>query len=288
MHRPARFIPFLLLVAALMLSVSPGRSDLPRHQGFPGGVSLVPLGQHEHKPNAFFGLEPVLVIRDEDEWLAVVGLPMDIAPGKYLLRVAPDDDGAGRHGTHAFTVHPLHPRYRQRAIRLPRELAPRQLAGPDNREIVAIDERPMSEHTGPVADFQFVHVIASGSFVPYGRIVTRTDDVDAFLQDHPWLTYLTSPGETARAPGRGVVERGLSPDAPGQGVIIRHAEHFRSILTFMGDSPVAAGDTIETGQPIGTASLDESIGSGRIDWHLLLNGVPVDPLLFVNGSSAAP
>jgi len=57
----------------------------------PGGVAFVDLGSVEQTaPAASFDDKPVLVIRDGDRWKAVVGIPLDTAPGSLTVSVGGD------------------------------------------------------------------------------------------------------------------------------------------------------------------------------------------------------
>ena len=65
-------------------------ASLPQSSIVPGGVAVIPLGSVSAgagTPQTWVGDQPVLVTADHDEWYAVVGLPLDIAPGSHELRI---------------------------------------------------------------------------------------------------------------------------------------------------------------------------------------------------------
>jgi hypothetical protein len=53
----------------------------------PGGVAVVHRRQQRSGTESRFRGHPVLVARDADGWFALVGLPLDIKPGKQQLKV---------------------------------------------------------------------------------------------------------------------------------------------------------------------------------------------------------
>lgn len=275
---------FIIPVLLFLLPVQ-GWVDLPKPHNFPGGISLIPIGFHEQKPQAFFGIDPVLVIQEDGEWLAVVGVPMNMIPGKYMLRVEYAEEENSRRSILPFTVYPLHSKYKQRSFTLPEKFTPDEFLGLDNRQLKGMFGTDAFESELVTPDFSFQHVINEGSFLPFGRILSQSDTQDMRLQDHPKITYLASGGTIAYAPGNGIVENIVDQGTPDQKIVIRHSDHFRSILNFVNNSPLEVGDQVETGEPIGTASLIETIGTGRIDWYLMLNGTEIDPLLMIDFAS---
>lgn len=57
---------------------------LPKAEPVPGGVALIRLGEisaHPKAPRAWFGERQVLVASDAGQWVAVVGLPLDLKTG---------------------------------------------------------------------------------------------------------------------------------------------------------------------------------------------------------------
>lgn len=272
-----RFILFALLIIASFSAWA----ELPKSYNFPGGLSLVPIGQYEQKPMVYFGIDPVLVIPNQDGWLAVVGVPMNLVPGKYILRVAHESDAIAKPEPLSFTVYPLHAKYKQRSYPLPPELSLNHFMGFDNLQLRALFQTPVLASDSDNPDFNFQHAVAKGNFLPYGRIMSRTDNRQISLSDHAKITYLASQGTIAYAPGSGTVENILGHGTSKQTIVIHHSDHFRSILSYLNNSPLKIGERVEVGQPIGTAALDESIGSGRIDWYVMLNSTEIDPLLLI-------
>ncbi|MYB35158.1 MAG: M23 family metallopeptidase [Gammaproteobacteria bacterium] len=285
MNMPTYQIGKFIIPALLFLVNVQVWADLPKPHNFPGGISLIPVGDHAHKPQVFFGIDPVLVIRKDEEWTAVVGVPMNMIPGKYMLRVEYTEDSARQRSMMPFTIYPLHSKYKQRSFTLPEKFTPDQFIGLDNRQLRGMFDThvPEFEPTTPVFNFQ--HVIKKGSFLPFGRILSQNGNQDMRLEDHPKITYLASGGTIAYAPGNGIVENIVDRGAADQKIVIRHSDHFRSILNFVNNSPLEVGDQVEAGEPVGTASLIESIGTGRIDWYLMLNGTEIDPLLLIEHAS---
>ena len=82
-----------LRTGLLVLAFSfPGlaHASLPESSNVPGGVAVIPLGSVSagaDTPQTWMGDQPVLVTSDHGRWYAVVGLPLDAAPGPHQLRI---------------------------------------------------------------------------------------------------------------------------------------------------------------------------------------------------------
>ncbi|MCY4049997.1 MAG: hypothetical protein OXF60_00670 [Gammaproteobacteria bacterium] len=269
------FLILLFLVPVLTWA------DLPKQHNFPGGISLIQIGDHAQKPRAFFGIDPALVIKEKQKWLAVVGVPMNLVPGRYMLRVEHTEDTTQQSSLQSFTVYPLHSNYKQRSFMLPKKFSPEQFQAYENQQLRSMFGMHSFDSEPLIPNFQFQHVITKGSFLPFGRVLSKNKSQDFMLEDHPMITYLTSDSAIAYSPGNGIVENIVDRGTLDQKIVIRHSDHFRSILSFIANSPLEIGDYVKAGEPIGTTSFIDSLGNERIDWYLMLNGTEIDPLLMI-------
>jgi hypothetical protein len=51
----------------------------------PGGVAVVELGPSATAPKATYQGKPVLVVKEQDTWLAIVGIPLTTKPGNERI-----------------------------------------------------------------------------------------------------------------------------------------------------------------------------------------------------------
>lgn len=77
----------LLLIASCLQA-----NGLPQDSRVPGGVAVLDIAPvSQSKPELRFQHHPVLILSQQQRWLAVVGLPLSLTPGNYALT---DKDGA--------------------------------------------------------------------------------------------------------------------------------------------------------------------------------------------------
>ena len=73
-----------LLAFALLLPLSAAQASYitrALNKPVPGGVAVVDLGPAASAPSARFDGKPVLVVKEQDTWLAIVGIPLTQKPG---------------------------------------------------------------------------------------------------------------------------------------------------------------------------------------------------------------
>jgi murein DD-endopeptidase MepM/ murein hydrolase activator NlpD len=269
---------FRCLAAALLLGLRLPAQALPTAASVPGGVALIRLGAVSGDavaPRARFGEQPVWVAADKGQWFAVVGLALDVAPGRHELTV---DDGSGERQV-AFTVNEK--RYPEQRITL-KDTRRVTLADDDAAravaEIAAIGELKRHWREAPDTDSDF-------SLPAKGRLASRFG----------LRRYFN--GE-ARAPHSGLdvaVGRGtpIVASAPGQvlavgdyffnglTVFVDHGNGLISMYCHLERIDVATGDAVARGQRLGSAGMTGRASGPHLHWSVILNGTTVDPELFV-------
>ena len=79
----------LLIATTLALIVGTSQAAvLPKESRVPGGVALVPVPGSDIAPTVIFNIHRVVVVRKDDQWLAVVGIPLAEKPGELKLKVS--------------------------------------------------------------------------------------------------------------------------------------------------------------------------------------------------------
>ena len=269
---------FRCLAVALLLGLGVPAQALPTAASVPGGVALIRLGAVAADgvaPRARFAEQPVWVAADNGQWVAVVGLALDLAPGSHKLTV---DDGSGERKL-AFAV--SEKRYPEQRITLKDT---RRITRADDdaaravAEIAAIGEIKRHWRETPDTDGDF-------SLPAKGRLASRFG----------LRRYFN--GE-ARAPHSGLdvaVGRGtpIGASAPGQvlavgdyffnglTVFVDHGNGLISMYCHLERIDVVAGDAVARGQRLGSAGMTGRASGPHLHWSVILNGTTVDPELFV-------
>lgn len=267
----------LLTIFGLLLAVDASAQSLPRAEPAPGGVAIVPVGTAAEKaPHVYFGHRRVMVVRQAQKWLAVVGLPLSIHVGKHELNVV--DDSGHKH-EQQFAVHAK--RYGVQRITLKND----RLVNPTAKDLKRISHdlaeiRQAFEHWRYVSDPPLtldlpVHGRISG---PFG---TRRFFNGQPRHPHGGLDLAAPQGTPILAPADGVVIETGNYFFNGRSVFIDHGQGLITMYNHMDRIAVAPGDHVVRGQRIGDIGMTGRVTGPHLHWGVILNDAEVDPLLFI-------
>ncbi|MEX0900874.1 MAG: peptidoglycan DD-metalloendopeptidase family protein [Gammaproteobacteria bacterium] len=252
-----------MLVAASLL--------LPAHAPVPGGVAVIALGAHAQPPVVEYRNRRVLAVEGDEGWVAVVGIPLSAEPGAHELRVGGNtlvfdiDDKA--YETQRLTI------------------ANERMVNPLPEDIARINaERPRLQRAR--ATFS-PHAPSSFRLAPpaEGRR-SSAFGLRRVLNDQPrgphsGIDIAAPTGSQIQAPAPGTVIETGEFYYTGNTVFVDHGRGFVTAYYHMDSVGVAPGDTVNTGDLLGTIGETGRVTGPHLHFVVLLNGEMVDPDLFL-------
>lgn len=281
---------FRQVAAALLLSlfVTELAFALPRASNVPGGVALVRLGAitgNESPPRAWLGDQRVFVTAENGQWVAIVGLALDLPPGPHELRVSTGDV----QNILSFDVG--NKRYPEQHITL-KDSSKVQLSPTDEeravREIETI--QTLKRHwrdlgNGEPSDSTFM-------LPADGRLASRFGLRRFFNGEprapHSGLDLAVPRGTPIRASARGTILATDDYFFNGKTVFIDHGNGLITMYCHLDRIDAQVGDSVAQGQPIGRSGMTGRASGPHLHWSVVLNGVMVDPELFVTTTRKTP
>ncbi|MGA8262082.1 MAG: peptidoglycan DD-metalloendopeptidase family protein [Arenicellales bacterium] len=226
----------------------------------PGGLTEIPLGPLDRpRPSAYFGEKRILVMPFAKQWVGLVGLPLTLVPGDFVIQAHLEKGGDAI--TRQFTVYPR---------RLGKQTVVAVPASPlDNPEIPfkwrdALDAKlPLQ---APVA------VPAEPLFGRYRQVSGAQSSYVSFVSFH------IRSDVSVKAPGDGRVAA-VKVHGPGAYVWIDHGMSLYSCVGPVLRPPLHEGDAVKAGQSIGRVVVETADKPSTIFWAVYLNGAAVDPFL---------
>ena len=274
-----RWLAGLCAAALLSLGAAQGAAALPRESRVPGGVALIPLGRvvaGQPAPNAHLDDRPVLVSADGGQWLAVVGLALDLAPGTHELRVGAQ---AGEERSIAFEVRAkAYPAQHvtlkdTRRVTLSDEDAARALA-----EISAIGELKRHWRVTEAAPTD-LRLPAAGRLA--SRFGLRRYFNGEARAPHSGLDLALAHGTPVGASADGRVLATDDYFFNGRTVFVDHGNGLISMYCHLERIEVTPGATVRAGEIVGVSGMSGRASGPHLHWSVILNGAAVDPELFV-------
>jgi murein DD-endopeptidase MepM/ murein hydrolase activator NlpD len=284
MHTPSAIklrtcFRFGLLVLAVAFGFSGlAYASLPQSSSVPGGVALIPLvsvSSSADTPQSWLGDQPVLVTSDHGLWYAVVGLPLDMAPGSHELRVKIGDVTR----TQDFEVNKK--KYPEQHITL-EDKSKVELSAEDearaDRELAVITE--LKHHWRAAQDTDLALVLPVK-----GRLASRFGLRRFFNEEprapHAGIDMAVARGTPVKASAQGTVLAVDDYFFNGKTIFVDHGNGLITMYCHLDQFDVKPGDTVGKGQIIGLSGQTGRATGPHLHWSVVLNGAMVDPELFI-------
>ena len=268
---------------------------LPLARSVPGGVVLMALpGEGAAAPRAWFGEAPVLIVRQRQHWLAVIGIPLAQGAGPAELRVSSGEaatSGVAAAGAAAtsdtrlpFTIKPW--RYREQHL----QVAPAQvdLSAADlervAREQALIHAALATYSAAPPTTLQLRSPVGGVRSSSFGL---RRFFNGAAREPHSGMDIAAAAGTPVRAAAAGTVLETGSYFFNGNTVLIDHGGGLITMYCHLQNITVARGAQLAAGEALGTVGATGRVTGAHLHFGVALNRAFVDPALFQQRAAGA-
>ncbi len=272
--RPQTFYAGLTALA-IVASTFPARAAVPAERLVPGGVARVVVGADAEAPGVSAGGVPVMVQREGDRWIAVVGIPLAARPGRATLEVR---GGDGRPRPVAYTIGPY--AYAEQRLTVapgqvdlsPEDLARYQREAAHARDVIATFDgaTPASLGLQPPAPGR-----RSSSF-GLRRVFNGQS-----RQPHSGMDIAAAAGTPVLAAAAGRVIDTGDYFFNGNTVWLDHGAGLLTMYCHLSAVEVRVGETVAAGAPIGAVGATGRATGPHLHWSVSLNRALVDPALFL-------
>ena len=258
----------------LLILLTPLSNALPRHHPVPGGVAVLPLGEHDTPPSAWFGERRLLATRADGQWLALVGIPLSQPPGRAAIDVV--------HGGHRrrveFTIAPH--AYREQHLTIQNQ----RLVNPYERDMERIgrERRTMMQayanYREALPETDFMPPVQGPFSSPFGlRRVLNGEP----RNPHSGLDIAAGEGTPVVAPAAATVAVTGDFFFNGNTVMLDHGAGLVTMYCHLSRIDVEPGQQLARGQQLGLVGATGRVTGPHLHWSVSLNQYRVDPTLFL-------
>lgn len=272
-------IYYLAIASMIVLCLTSGvRAELvlPQAASVPGGVAVISLQAIEQVSEAHFDEQRVAIITKEQVAYAIVGLPLEIKPGRYPLRVK---SKRGAVTTVNFTV--VDKRYPTQHL----TIKDKRKVEPSAQDLARIKAegakigaafRTWSASSG--LNFDFIAPVDGKRSDSFGsrRIFNNQP-----RKPHSGMDISASEGEPIKSTAQGRVILTGHFFFNGNSVFIDHGQGVISMYCHLSAVTVKKGERVEQGQLIGKVGKTGRATGPHLHWSISLNDARVDPALFL-------
>jgi hypothetical protein len=250
---------------------------MPRTDPVPGGIAVIPLpGETSTPPLVHYEGNRVMVLRRDNAWVAVVGIPLEALPGVHTLQV--------RHGATAlppvsFTVQGKDYAVQHITLKNRRMVDPTaadlQRIAREKTRLEAVFARWSDAAPGDLTMQQPV----SGDFSsPFGL---RRFFNDQPRKPHSGLDIAAPQGTPVHAPmAARVIDTG-NYFFNGNTVFLDHGQGLITMYCHLERIAVTPGEQVARGTVIGTVGMTGRVTGPHLHWSVSLNRIMVDPMLLL-------
>jgi murein DD-endopeptidase MepM/ murein hydrolase activator NlpD len=265
-----------LLGVLCAMPVFAGAFVAPRGSAVPGGVVTFKLaGPPDRLPTVVFNDRPVMVVRQQDSWLAILGIGLSIEPGEYHVDV--QEPGGGERKV-PFTVKPKTYSVQQLKV------APSQVnLSPENETRVAEEQKKVRaaldsiSPTAP-ATMRLEQPVPGRRSSSFG--LRRVFNGES-RNPHSGMDIAAATGTPVKAPLAGRVVDVGSYFLNGNNVVVDHGQGLMTMYCHLSKIRVEVGQELKRGEVLGDVGATGRVTGPHLHWAVSLNGAMVDPALFL-------
>jgi murein DD-endopeptidase MepM/ murein hydrolase activator NlpD len=242
----------------------------------PGGVARIGLGAAEQAPRVRLGGDRVLVMREGDEWIALVGIALTAKPGSKLQVEAEQAGG----GVERFEVAVAPKQYASQHLKVPPgqvDLSKEHLTRYE-RERVHLSEvlRTFTESApATLAMLQPAPGQRSSSFGLRRYFNGRS------RSPHNGMDFAAPAGTPVIAANAGRVIDTGDYFFPGRTIVLDHGQGLLTLYAHLEAIDAAVAQAVSAGSLIGKVGATGRITGPHLHFSVYLNAVAVDPALFL-------
>jgi murein DD-endopeptidase MepM/ murein hydrolase activator NlpD len=273
-----RKLLFILPAAVALPAWSNGAlaAPAPRASAVPGGVARIHLGNSEQAPQVRLSGERVLVLREEAEWVALVGLSLNLKPGAKAVVEVQGADGA----TRTMPIVIGKKEYAAQHLNVPQgqvELSPVDLARYD-RERIHLGEVLRTFSPEPPVSTAMIQPVPGRRSSSFGM---RRFFNGQSRSPHTGMDIAVPVGTPVAAAAAGKVLDTGEYFFSGNQVIVDHGEGLLTLYAHLSEIGTEVGALVDAGATIAKSGATGRVTGPHLHFSVYLNTVPVDPALFL-------
>jgi len=272
--------PILNLINFALLLLLPAlcqADPLPQASPVPGGIAEIVVGNTaDPAPKVYYDKHRVSVTRHDEQWLALVGIPLDTTPGTQKIVI---DWPAGSEQI-SFDVKDK--RYPEQRLTIKNKRMVDEMTPADLQRIEAEkQEMARIKNTWSEGD------IDTNFTAPVDGRLSSLFGLKRFFNNQPrnphnGLDIAAPTGTDILAPASGTVIGSGSYFFNGNTVFLDHGQGLLSAYLHMSEIAVRVGQQIRQGQRIGAVGATGRVTGPHLHWIVYLNKETVDPALFIS------
>ncbi|WP_417542617.1 peptidoglycan DD-metalloendopeptidase family protein [Methylophaga thalassica] len=263
------------LFSVLLLICSDVLAKLPEQSAVPGGVMILSVGNsHQTKPDVYFEDKPVMVVKADGLWQAVVGIPLSAKAGTLRIVVKRGEEKS----TQLFSIKDKRYPTQYITVKDERKVNPNPLDMKRiNQESSRIQEALTAWTETNNEPVNFVWPIKGRVSGLFGRRRVFNGEP---RNPHSGMDIAAKTGTPIHAPAAGIVRGTGNYFFNGNTVFIDHGQGLITMFCHLSRIDVQDGETVKQGDIIGAVGATGRVTGPHLHLGVSLNNERVEPRLF--------
>lgn len=261
----------LILFSQLTLAVPPAQELSP------GGIAIIPLDdKSDTAPTVSYRDKPVMVVKHQGAWHAVVGIPLNAKSGGHKISITLADKTVDK------TIDVTDKKYETQYLTIKNK----RKVNPNDQDMDRIikEKKKISAALAHWNDTLLAKNLSLD--LPVEGRQSSSFGLRRFFNEQPrkphsGLDIAAPEGTEIKAPADGVVILTGDFFFNGNSVFIDHGKGLVTMYAHMSAIDVKEGEAVARGQKIGAVGKTGRVTGPHLHWGISLNDARVNPSLFV-------
>ncbi len=268
---------FFVILGMVLTPLFGWAAQLPEQAAVPGGIVKIAVSSTTSPaPKVYFQNQRVLVSQKNQQWLALIGIPLDAKIGEQSIRVESDGKSRELH----FSI--VDKDYPAQYLTIKKK---RMVSGFTKQDLekIAADKKIMTAAKAVWTE----QTIDADFIAPVDGRLSSLFGLKRFFNNipkrpHNGLDIAASTGTPILAPAKARVINTGNYYFNGKTVFLDHGQGLLSAYLHMNKILVKSGQTVKQGDVLGTVGETGRVTGPHLHWMVYLNKTTVDPALFIS------
>jgi len=265
-----------ILISLLSSLFTQSLIAFPRNDLKPGGIAILAVApSNQLKPKVLYQKNPVALVKGNQNWLAVVGIPLNAKIGNHQIHIYKNNTRNKSYQN--FTVKNYKYKTQRLTISNKNKVTPNKKSTKRIEREFFLKKKLKKTYSTNTPHFNFIKPVAGRDSGRFGlrRIFNKQK-----RNPHSGMDIAAPRGRSVKSAEAGHVIYAGDLFFTGNVVYIDHGSGLLSLYAHLSKINVKKGQKVKRGQIIGKVGKTGRVTGPHLHWSVYLNGNAVDPSLF--------
>lgn len=269
-------ITLAVLFAIALFSLSKHALAFPENSLRPGGLGVISvLPSNQAKPYVSYNASPVALVKGQQNWLAVVGIPLSAKSGSHQITIK---DKSGKVTKKRFNVKTHQYKTQRLTIKNKNKVNPNKKSTKRIEKEYLLKQKLKKTFSPTAPKMNFIKPVTGRDSGRFGlkRILNGQK-----RNPHSGMDIAAPQGRKIKAAESGRVLFVGDFFFTGKVVYLDHGNGLLSLYAHLSKIHVKQGQQVKRGEVIARVGKTGRVTGAHLHWSVYLNGNSIDPSLFI-------